>query len=138
MKPRYLWFGILVTGLTLFISPVVSAATPNKPLIAAGGGHTLAILKDGRLWAWGRNNYGQLGLGFADSSPHINPVRVGTGYVAVAPGSIHTLGLQADGSLWACGYNYYGELGLGDTSQRLSPTQVKRFNAPRVVVIPLN
>ena len=30
--------------------------------VAAGTGHTVAILEDGSLWVWGRNDQGQLGL----------------------------------------------------------------------------
>jgi len=29
----------------------------------AGDGHVLAVSADGRLWGWGRNDCGQLGLG---------------------------------------------------------------------------
>ena len=55
----------------------------------------------------------------------------------IAGGYYHSLGLKVDGTLWAWGYNGEAQLGLGDTTNRLSPTQIKVFNAPRVVVIPL-
>lgn len=32
-------------------------------LVTAGANHSLAIKKDGTLWSWGQNNYGQLGDG---------------------------------------------------------------------------
>lgn len=36
----------------------------NDPIdIAAGDNHTCAIKKDGTIWCWGLNNYGQLGTG---------------------------------------------------------------------------
>ena len=36
-----------------------------KPkMVAAGAIHTVAVLDDGSLWAWGNNEDGQLGLGF--------------------------------------------------------------------------
>ena len=97
-------------------------------MIAAGTYHSLAIQKDGSLWAWGRNDFGQLGLGSADFNPHSTPTRVGTAtnWVAVVAGGYHSLGLRADGTLWAWGYNYYGQLGLGvpDTTDRHIPAQV--------------
>ncbi|MCL1865473.1 MAG: RCC1 domain-containing protein, partial [Spirochaetes bacterium] len=34
--------------------------------VYAGYGHTAAIKTDGSLWAWGQNNYGQLGDGSTD------------------------------------------------------------------------
>jgi hypothetical protein len=35
----------------------------NVKAVSAGGSHTVAIRTDGTLWAWGRNNFGQLGDG---------------------------------------------------------------------------
>ena len=31
--------------------------------ICCGEGHTISIDEEGRVWSWGRNNYGQLGHG---------------------------------------------------------------------------
>ena len=47
--------------------------------IAPGGGdsyHTLALKRDGTLWAWGFNQFGQLGLG--DTTDRLIPTEVGT------------------------------------------------------------
>jgi alpha-tubulin suppressor-like RCC1 family protein len=87
-------------------------------------GHSLGLKSDGSLWAWGYNEYGQLGLG--DHTDRYIPTQVGsdTDWVAVSAGGWHSLGLKSDGSLWAWGYNRGGALGLGDYADRLSPTQV--------------
>ena len=53
MKRQHPWLWIVVCGITLLLIPVAGAAAPNKSLIAAGAYHTLAIQKDGSLWAWG-------------------------------------------------------------------------------------
>ena len=76
------------------------------------------------LWAWGYNNYGQLGLG--DVTNRSSPVQVGalTTWSSVAGGQLHTTALKTDGTLWTWGYNPYGQLGLGDTVNRSSPVQV--------------
>jgi alpha-tubulin suppressor-like RCC1 family protein len=42
--------------------------------IAVGAFHNLALSEDGILWAWGNNEYGQLGIG--DTQPRSQPIRV--------------------------------------------------------------
>jgi len=44
-------------------------------VIAAGGGHSLALKEDGTLWAWGANFYGQLGDG--TTIDKYTPVQIG-------------------------------------------------------------
>jgi len=87
-------------------------------------GHTLALKRDGSLWAWGHNDEGQLGLG--DREHRDRPTRVGddNDWAAVATGDEHTLALKSDGSLWAWGDNRHGELGLGDREDSDRPTRV--------------
>jgi hypothetical protein len=58
--------------------------------VATGSSHSLAILPDGRLMAWGAG-YGP------------DPVAVMEGVVAVAAGSSSTVVLKIDGSLWQWG-----------------------------------
>ena len=76
------------------------------------------------MWAWGYNNYGQLGDGSTTNRFTPVPVSGLTGCVAIAGGSSHSLGLKADGSLRAWGYNNYGQLGDGSTTNRLTPVRV--------------
>jgi alpha-tubulin suppressor-like RCC1 family protein len=93
--------------------------------IAAGGAHSLAI-KDGGVWAWGYNGYGELGDG--TRTDRLTPVRIDpadlTDITAIAAGYWSSCALSADGSLWVWGDNSHGQLGLGDTSQRLTPTHL--------------
>ena len=44
------------------VSCTVNSATPWAS-VSAGAGHTIATKTDGTLWAWGRNDFGQLGDG---------------------------------------------------------------------------
>jgi len=92
--------------------------------VAAGHDHSLALKRDGSLWAWGRNVEGHLGLGDRDARDR--PTRVGDDgdWAAVAAGRGHTVALKRDGSLWAWGDERLGALGLGDAFDRDRPTRV--------------
>ena len=84
----------------------------------------MALKKDGTLWAWGNNDFGELGLG--DTIEQHAPTQVGTAndWAAAYCLGHHSVALKKDGTLWAWGENSYGQLGVGDTTDRSSPTQV--------------
>ena len=86
--------------------------------------HSLAIKTNGSLWAWGKNDYGQLGIGSMLRQNTPQPVVVGSTWSSVAGGGFHTVGIKGDGSLWAWGDNSQGQLGTGDMTQQLSPQAV--------------
>ena len=96
--------------------------------VSAGGAHSLAMKTDGSLWAWGYNEYGQLGIG--TSSDQSFPTRVGTDkdWTAISAGGGHSMGLKSDGTLWAWGYNDYGQLGDDTDTNRSVPTRVGTSN----------
>jgi alpha-tubulin suppressor-like RCC1 family protein len=92
--------------------------------VSAGYNHVIALKSDGSLWAWGRNQEGQLGDG--GNLSQITPVRIGadTNWRRVYAGYNHTLALKTDGSLWSWGSNVNGELGDGTQTPQSSPVQV--------------
>lgn len=93
--------------------------------LSAGLGHSVAIKSDGSLWAWGSNDYGQLGDGSLSSSSQ--PIRIGLDrdWVAISAGKYHTFGIKADGTLWGWGRNVEGQLGTGtSTASVLIPTKL--------------
>ncbi len=95
-----------VTGVLLSYSSLGYAGVTE---MSAGGMHSLAIQKDGSLWAWGDNVDGQLGLG--DNEDRTIPTQVRTEqWRTLAAGLQHSLGIQEDGSLWAWGSNEFGQL----------------------------
>ena len=111
------------------------ALVPTKVLeervtaIAAGEHHSLALTEAGEVYAWGWNEYGQLGVGTGDYEEievAVRPMKVpGLGRVtAIAAGWFHSLALTEAGEVYAWGWNELGQLGLGDTENRLTPTKV--------------
>eukprot|EP00667_Euglena_gracilis_P000049 EG_transcript_49 len=84
-----------------------------------GGDHSAAIA-GWLLFTWGRNDYGQLGLG--DKSRRTTPKMVVTphGHEVryVTAGGFHTAVILGDGTLWTFGRNDFGQLGRkGDRTQ---------------------
>ncbi|MBB6447896.1 RCC1 domain-containing protein [Bacillus benzoevorans] len=102
----------------------------NVTAIAAGEFHSLALLIDGTLLAWGNNEYGQLGDG-TNTNSNV-PVQVlGTGgmgilnnVVAIAGGGFHSLALLNDGTVLAWGNNESGQLGDGANEDSEFPVPV--------------
>jgi alpha-tubulin suppressor-like RCC1 family protein len=77
-----------------------------------------------RLFMWGFNTNGQLGLN--DTVNRSSPIQVGADgdWAYVAAHSDHTLGVKMDGTLWSWGRNNIGQLGHDDVINRSSPVQV--------------
>jgi len=96
----------------------IGGGTADWKFAAAGVHYTLAIKKDGTLWGWGDNNYGELGDG--STSDRYSPVQIGTDndWKMVAAGAYYTFGIKNNGTLWAWGKNSFG--GANETS----PVQV--------------
>ena len=86
--------------------------------IFAGGLSSFYIDEDKQLWAWGDNEYGQLGDGTA--TKRTKPVLIMSDVVsvssAISTSFSHTLALKSDGSLWSWGDNLYGQLGRSTSS----------------------
>lgn len=84
--------------------------------ISCGTNHTAAIKRDGSLWTWGGNSYGQLGINNY-SSIRITPVTTFTGgdnnnWKKVSCGEYFTAAIKIDGTLWSWGKGDEGQLGV--------------------------
>jgi alpha-tubulin suppressor-like RCC1 family protein len=114
------------TSLTVE-SPVLIGNAMNWSFLSCGRDFTVATRSDGTLWAWGRNESGQLGDGTNTSVIHpANPLLANTtpNWEFVACGDNHAVALQGDGSLWSWGSNFEGALGDGTTTERRFPVRI--------------
>ena len=98
--------------------PIKISSIDNVVDISAGKNYSLALKSDGTVWAWGRNNHGQLGIGNNDDKNI--PIQVTkkegsylTDIKSISAGDEHSGAITNDGHIYLWGYNYYGQLGNG-------------------------
>jgi alpha-tubulin suppressor-like RCC1 family protein len=117
--------------LAVLFSMQINAQCWSK--IASGQYHTLAIAYNGTLWAWGANNYGQLGDGTTIFRDH--PVQIGTdaNWGIIEAGYNHSLAIKTDGTLYTWGRNSTGQLGIGNTNLQTQPYQ--NYNISQVMAV---
>lgn len=114
--------GVDREGNQVAVSGTSLAVLEDVRSVAAGGDFTVALKTDGTLWAWGGNDYGQLGNGTVVSAAQ--PVQVLDQVTAVSAGDYHVAAIRADGTLWTWGDNLYGQLGDGTRDSVSAPHQV--------------
>lgn len=118
-----------VTSLTVPLTVDVNLGGTLVVLLSAGVDHNCAVLEDGKLRCWGRNDHGQLGYGNTENigdnelPSSIIPVPLlpqgipnGTAVVDIVLGNTHSCVLYETGHVLCWGDNFYGQLGQGNTT----------------------
>ena len=95
--------------------------------IASGVEHSMALLKDGTIRAWGWNAYGQLGNGKTTDTKVPVAVKDLKDVVHIAAGMAHSMAILKDGTLKTWGLNENGQLGNSTTKNSSVPVTVKLF-----------
>lgn len=96
------------------------------------------MISNGQLTAWGKGDYGELGLGphhLFEPSPQVIPKLRNTVITQVAMGRHHVLAIDYDKKLYSWGSGAFGKLGHGDFYNRYSPTSVDFFERYNVEFI---
>ncbi|XP_058042572.1 X-linked retinitis pigmentosa GTPase regulator isoform X5 [Ahaetulla prasina] len=104
----------------------------DKPLhMSCGDEHTSVVTENGKLYMFGSNNWGQLGLGTKNtvSKPTCVKVLKPEKVKLAACGRNHTLIYTEKGNLYATGGNSEGQLGLGGTEERSAFHLVSYFTS---------
>ncbi len=87
---------ITINGTTIGYNP--QKIMDNVKTVDTSGRHTLAIKKDGSLWAWGNNSLGQLGDGTTETRD--TPVKIMDNVLAVSAGTSCSFIIDKDKNLW--------------------------------------
>jgi alpha-tubulin suppressor-like RCC1 family protein len=97
-------------------------------MISCGRWHTLALTESGRVFGWGDNEFGQLGVDVEHSSEPIiielNDLKI----QKISCGARHSLLLSLDGDIYAFGGNDYGAVGNGTREEQRLPIKLKLNN----------
>lgn len=102
------------------VGPVRVPVLKNIINVFAGDYQSFALDAHGNLWAWGLNNFGQLGIPEPVGANVVieRPTQVpqfwpeGQRIVQVASGSHHTAFLTSEGELWTVGETNFHQLGI--------------------------
>jgi alpha-tubulin suppressor-like RCC1 family protein len=99
----------------------------------------LALKSDGTVWAWGTNNYGQLGNNTTSNQITTAPAQVTDGLpggiTSIAAGNGFNLAANDSGQVWAWGLNNDGQLGNATYTNSTTPVKVENLNVPQGVTV---
>jgi alpha-tubulin suppressor-like RCC1 family protein len=93
--------------------------------ISDGSEHMLALDENGKVYSFGNNGKGQLGLGYNINEDQPMLIPGFNNIIEISAGHDHSLILTEDGNVYSFGDNYYGQLGLGDNINRNIPTLIQ-------------
>ncbi|XP_076954687.1 ultraviolet-B receptor UVR8-like [Bidens hawaiensis] len=95
--------------------------------VAAGLWHTICISGDGNVYAFGGNQFGQLGTGTdqAETLPRLlDAPNIENEHARVVSCGARHSAIVTDEKVFCWGWNKYGQLGVGDLLDRNIPSQV--------------
>lgn len=122
------------TSATASPVPIQVPGLADVVAIASGGNTTggagtesdssMAMTWDGKVYAWGYNNWGQLCQGDVATKFLPKEIILSAPAVKISVAEYDTVMLLDDGSLAGCGSNFGGAMGDGTTTTRKSPSPV--------------
>jgi alpha-tubulin suppressor-like RCC1 family protein len=116
---------IIILAITLYFANGNAQCFKS---VSSSQSFTIGIKTNGTLWAWGRNDFGQLGDGTTVNKTTPTQIGTATNWQTVSTGTNHSLAIKTDGTLWAWGVNSSGQLGNNSTTNSLIPIQVGTAN----------
>jgi alpha-tubulin suppressor-like RCC1 family protein len=114
-----------------FSIPFFNTLNQNISLVSCGDSHTIVQTKQGTIYAFGRCEYGQLGVGTSHHENIIQPtiVKHETAILNMSAGYRHSLFLSVGDRIYATGNNQFGQLGLLSQKTVVTPKRVQYLGA---------
>lgn len=99
-----------------------------------GDKHSVALLEDGTVWAWGNNRFGQIGIG-SEEIYITRPTQILElqNIEQISVKLNHNVALDKGGKVWTWGSNYSGQIGNGTNVNQNKPMIVDGL--PRITKI---
>jgi alpha-tubulin suppressor-like RCC1 family protein len=105
--------------------------------LCGGVAHSIALSSEGTVYSWGRNSYGQLGLGkgVANSSRPREITSLSQLHVSwIASGYDHCLAITHKGC-YSWGLNSYGQLGHKNHTNLWEPKSIEQLEGKQITVV---
>jgi alpha-tubulin suppressor-like RCC1 family protein len=100
-------------------------------MISCGYWHSMALTESGRVFSWGGNRSGQLGIGNTIDSNKSKLIKLNDVIIQkINCGRNHSLLLSSDGDIYAFGDNSWGQIGNGNKEIQLKPLKLLYKNTP--------
>ncbi len=96
--------------------------------ISCGSSHSLALTESGRVYSWGWNGFGQLGLGSQIDANSPKPIKINTKIDKISSGFDYSLLLSRDKDIYSFGANFFGHLGIKGNDNQLTPIRINDSN----------
>ncbi|MDY0010950.1 MAG: hypothetical protein RBR96_04350, partial [Candidatus Izemoplasmatales bacterium] len=124
-----LHYYILPDDFNPFMDEIVLEA-PQFVSVALGGEFTIGLSNQGEIFAWGNNEYAQLGNGLSNSK--YRPINITEFFnlneneqiIQISAGYMHSAALSQMGRLYLWGDNEDGQLGIDDTFIHMTPVDI--------------
>ena len=117
--------------------PTLIESLNGKKVTSIGWGqyHTILATNASEVYAFGRNDSGQLGISHKIDSKETPSLIEGIFCTKIAWGYYHSVGITPTGKLYSWGRNDSGQLGVQDKGKHYEPSYVKDFEDIEIIDI---
>ncbi|PRP79060.1 putative E3 ubiquitin-protein ligase HERC4-like isoform 2 [Planoprotostelium fungivorum] len=105
--------------------------------ISCGDNHTVAVTNMGKVYTWGANQHGQLGLRDKESRPKPHQVKdlQEHNIINVFCGANHSVFMSSSSEVLVCGRASEGQLGIGDSLDKTAPILIESLRGMPITSI---
>jgi alpha-tubulin suppressor-like RCC1 family protein len=118
--------GTIANGIDYSLNSSFVEYTPPVEFdrIESGREYSCGIDQDQKLYCWGRNDKGQLGIGSKDIKITPQEILVGKKWLDLSVTFYTTCAVTTENELYCWGYNSNGQFGNGSTTASLTPVKL--------------